>query len=186
MGLYEAAQKAAGDKMSRNTKIVAITAAVLVVAVAALAWLNRGNAADRKAMQESGAFYITAGDSRYPVTMDDLREIGLRSVEASYKTNLMPAVQKKYSGVSLKSVLDRLDVDYSGAKSVSFSGADGYVSAVRIAIALDEENCFIVVEEAGKPLGTLESGGFGPYMAIFAKDRFSQRWCKYLIEITIN
>jgi len=98
----------------------------------------------------------------------------------------MPAVQKEYSGVSLKSVFDYFSVDYSGAKSVSFSAADGYVSSAPISHALDEDNCHVVVRESGNPLGTIDNGGVGPYMAIFANDEFSQRWCKYLLEITVS
>jgi len=172
--------------MSRNTKIVVITAVILAVAVAALAWFNRGYAEDRKAAQESGAFLVTFGDSQYTVTIGDLEQIGPRAIEANYKTNLMPAVRKKYTGVSLKSVFDHLGVDCGAARAVSFAAVDGYVSAAPISDALDEDNCFIVFEEDGKPLGTRESGGTGPYMAIFAKDRFSQRWCKYLLEITVT
>jgi len=171
--------------MSRNTKVVIISIVALAFAVMVLAFLNRDSIADRKALQESGNFIIIAGDRQYTVTMDDLEAISPRAIDANYKTNLMPAVQKRYTGVSLKSVFDYLEVDYSAAKRVRFSAADGYVSAAPISDALNEENCFIVFEEAGKPLGTRETGGFGPYMAIFAKDRFSQRWCKYLLEVVV-
>ena len=172
--------------MSRNTKIVVVTMAVLSLAVVALAWLNRNNVAERKALQENGTFLVTVGDSRYTVTMSGIEGIGSRVIDANYKTNLMPAVQKKYTGVSLKSVLDSLGADYSTAKSVRFSAMDGYVSVAAVSDALNEDNCFIVFEEAGKPLGTREAGGVGPFMVIFAKDRFSLRWCKYLLEITVS
>jgi len=85
-----------------------------------------------------------------------------------------------------KSVFDYLGIDYSSAKSVSFTAADGYASALTIAEALDEENCFIVFDEDGKPLGTKENGGSGPYMMILPNDQFSQRWCKFLLEIEIK
>jgi len=172
--------------MNRNSKIVVISVVVLVFAVTVLAWLERDNIAERKAMQDSGTFLITAGGSQYIVTMEDIEDIGPRVIEANYKTNLMPAVKKKYTGVSLKSVLDRLGVDYSTAKRASFSAVDGYFSAASISDSLNEENCFVVFEEAGNPLGTRESGGVGPYMVIFANDRFSQRWCKYLFEIAVS
>ena len=172
--------------MSRNAKIVGITVIVLFFTVSVLAWLNQSYMAERKAIQQSGTFVISADGSQYKVMMDDLEDIGFSIIEASYKTNLMPAEKKQYTGVSLKSVLDYVGADYSGAKSLSFSAADGYASAAPIAHALDEANCFIVVKEAGSPLGTKESGGTGPYMVVFAKDRYSQRWCKYLLEITIN
>ena len=172
--------------MVRNTKIVIITVCALTIAVAVLAWLNRDSAAERMALEERGEFQIAAGGVKYSVTMGDLEEIGTRIIEANYKTNLMPPVKKEYTGVSLKSVLDYLGVDCSNVKRVSFSASDGYASAASISDALNEDNCFIVFEEAGKPLGTRGSGGVGPYMVIFAKDRFSQRWCKYLFEITIS
>ena len=172
--------------MSKNTRIVATTTVVLAFAVTVLGWLNRDHIAGRKALQESGAFLVTAGEQQYSVTMDDLLEIGSSTVDANYKTNLMPAIKKQYTGVSLKNLFDFLQMNDSSAKSVSFLALDGHVSAVSMSDALDEENCFIVFEEAGKQLGTRESGGTGPYMVIFAKDRFSQRWCKYLFEITIS
>ena len=135
MGVDKATEKATGNQMSRNTKIVAITAAALILAMTALAWLNYSYVAERKAVTESGTFLITAGDDQYTVTMDDLMEIGLSVISANYKTYLMPAVQKQYTGVSLKSVFDYFSVDCSGAKSVSFSAADGYASAAPISHA---------------------------------------------------
>jgi len=172
--------------MSRNRRIVLITSAALVFAVAVLLWLSKDYITERKSIEGSGAFFIATDGARFMVTMDDLAEIGSRVIDANYKTNLMPAVQKKYTGVSLNSLLNHLGVDYSAAKSVSFSAADGYVSAAPISDAMDEDNCFIVFEENGKPLGTRESGGLGPYMVVFARDRFSQRWCKYLLEVTLR
>jgi len=178
--------KAVRKKLSRNTKIVAITAVVLTLAVASLAFMSRGYIAERKALQDSGGFLITAGGESIAVTMRVIENIDLRLIDANYKTNLLAAVRKQYTGVPLVSLFDYLGVDYSAARSVVFSASDGYGSAAPIADALDAGNCFIVFEEAGKPLGTRETGGTGPFMLIFANDRFSQRWCKYLLEITIS
>ena len=172
--------------MNKNTKVVMVTIAVLVFAVAALAWLNQGNVAERRAMQESGTFLISIDGNKYAVTMDDLEEIGPSVIDANYKTNLMPAVQKKYTGVPLRSIFDHFEVDCYEAKSIVFSAGDGYASVAPLADALNGDSCYIVYKEADKLLGTRESGGDGPYMAIFAKDRFSQRWCKYLLEITVR
>ena len=168
-------------------------AAALLIATALLAWLNRGAAVERMRVA-SGAdndadgvgVSVIAGGERKLITAQDFELIGPSGVSADYKTNLLPAVRKEYTGVSLKSALDYLGVGYSDAKSVSFTAEDGYISAVPIADALDAQNCYIVFGESGKPLETMASGGPGPYMAIFAKDRYSQRWCKYLIEITVK
>ena len=172
--------------MSKNTKIVAITAATLILIVAALALLSRGYVAERKALQESGGFLVTAGGESHTVTIADLEKLNPRGITANYKPNLIAATQRQFTGVPLAALLSYLGIDYSTARSASFSASDGYGSAAPIADALDPDNCFIVFEESGKPLGARESGGLGPYMVVFANDRFSQRWCKYLLEITIN
>ena len=172
--------------MSRNTKIVVITSAALVIAAAVLAWLNMGNVAERRALQESGTFIVEAGGGQYAVSISDLEAIGPRVIEANYKTNLMPAVPKQYTGVSLANLLEYLGADITDAGNVRFFAADGYVSVAPAADALDGEKCFIVYMESGNPLGTMESGGMGPYMAIFINDLYSQRWCKYLLNVTVG
>ena len=172
--------------MSKNTRIVGITFTALVIVVSVLAWMNRLRVGDVDGLQEDSFFYVVAGESEHIVGIGDLEAVGLRDVDANYKTNLKPAVQKRYTGASLRSVLDSLGVDYSEARRVSFSATDGYVSAAPIADALNEESCFIVIAEAGKPLGNRASGGVGPFMVIFAKERYSQRWCKLLYEITVS
>jgi hypothetical protein len=172
--------------MSRNTKIVVAAASVLALTVTVLAWLNRGNVEEKRHFQDNGIFLVNAGGEQYTVSMDDIMKLGPRFIDANYKPSGRDPVQRQFTGISLKSLFDYLDVDYSSARSVSFTAADGYASAISIADALDELNCCIVFEEGGTALGTRESGGSGPYMMILAKDQFSQRWCKYLLELTVN
>jgi len=173
--------------MSRNTKIVIIIIIILTVAAAILAFLNRENIAEKKAMQDSGAFIILSNGDKNIVAMDDIVSLNPRIIDANYKPsgNNTP-VKKQYTGISLKSLFDYYDINYSSAKSVSFIAADGYASALPIADALDENNCFIVFEEEGELLGTKENGGKGPFMMILANDQFSQRWCKFLMEVKIK
>ena len=173
--------------MNKNTKIVIAIIAVLTVTVAILAVLNQDYIAEKKAIQDSGTFIITAIDgTRYTVKMDDIMRLDPHVIEANYKKTDKAPVIKQYTGVSLKSLLDSFDIDYLIAKSVSFTAADGYASAISIDDALNEDNCFIVIEEEGEPLGTKESGGKGPFMMILATDQFSQRWCKFLLEVEIK
>jgi len=173
--------------MNRNTKIVITVIIVLTVAVVILALLNRGNIAEKKAMQESNSFLLKAGVKQNTVTMEDIMRLTPHVIDAKYKpSSSNTPVKKQYTGISLKSLFDYYDINYSSAKSVSFTAADGYASALPIADALDEENCFIVIEEGGEPLGTKENGGKGPFMMILANDQFSQRWCKFLMEIEIK
>ena len=182
---YQAAEEVGCSQMKRNAKIIISVVVILTLVVTVLALINHVNISEKRAARGSGAFLITVGDRRYAVMFEDIEAITPRTIDANYKTNLMPPVQKKYTGVSLKSVFSHLGVDYSAAKRVKFTGEDGYASTISITEALGEDNCFIVFEEERKPLGTRESGGYGPYMMILAKDKVSQRWCKFLLEVEI-
>ncbi|MCL2695952.1 MAG: molybdopterin-dependent oxidoreductase [Clostridiales bacterium] len=171
--------------MKRNTKTVLFVSGVLIAAAIALALLNRDNVLQKKAMQEAGTFLIAANGQEWVVSMEDLRPLS-RTVQTNAKTKNTDYEKKQFTGVSLAVLLERLGVEYSTAETVIFSAADGYASAIPAAEAFDTENCFIVFEENGKPLGTPASGGTGPHMMIMAKDPFGQRWCKYLLEISLN
>ena len=163
-----------------------IITACLVVVVAVFAFLNRENIAGKKEAQESGIFFLNAGGEEFTVTMDDIEALSPFLITANYKKSGQDAETRMYRGVSLKSVVERMGVDYSRNASVSFIAADGYASALSITEAMDDSNCFIVIAEGDKPLGTRESGGSGPFMMIMAKDQFSQRWCKFLLEVNLQ
>ena len=171
--------------MKRNTKIVIIVAAALILAAGVLALLNRGSILQKQAMQEEGTFLVSAGGQTYVVAMDDLLALSPRGVQANAKSSTTDYTKKQFTGVPLAAVLRHLDVDCSAAEKVIFTAADGFTSVISLADALDEESCFIIFEEDGKPLGTKASGGTGPFRMILTKDPYANRWCKFLLEITI-
>jgi len=172
--------------MNKNTKLIMAITAVLVVVVAVFAFLNRENIASKKEAQESGVFFIHAGGEEFTVTMEDIEALSPFTIVANYKKSGQAASNRTFQGVSLKAVVERMGVDYSRYASVSFLAADGYASALSIAEAMDDGNCYIVIAEENKPLGTRESGGSGPFMMILAQDQFSQRWCKFLLEVNLQ
>ena len=63
---------------------------------------------------------------------------------------------------------------------------DGYTVALSIEEVLDEENVYLAYAIDGKPLRSKSQGGSGPYQLIVRKDQFSQRWCKFVVEIEIR
>ena len=172
--------------MSRNTKLITVITAGLVVVVAVFAFLNRENIASKKEAQESGVFVLHAGGEEFTVTMDDIEALSPFTIVANFRRSGQAATNRTFQGVSLKAVIERLGVDFSRYASVSFLAADGYASALTISEAMDDGNCYIVIAEENKPLGTRESGGSGPYMMILANDQFSQRWCKFLLEVNLQ
>jgi Tfp pilus assembly protein PilE len=172
--------------MKLNTRLVVITVIVLAVVAAISAYLNRDYVQFVKEAQARGEFVIRARGDEFAVSVEDIHALSPVDVRANYKITGFSAETRVYQGVSLKAVLDSLGIDYDECQSVLFTAADGYTSILRPARALDSENCYIVISEGGKPLGTLESGGTGPFMMILPSDRFSQSWCKYLLEVTLR
>jgi hypothetical protein len=168
-------------KTGRNTKIVFIVLAVLIVAVVVLAMLNYDDIMERRELQESGTFLVTAGETTHNVSMGDLLSVGAVAVSSSPRGEL-----RTFTGVPIVGILDHLGIDYSNAGTVVFTSLDGFASVISIDEALDGANTFVVFEENGEPLGTREEGGTGPYMIVVALDPFPNRWARYLMEITIQ
>jgi len=171
---------------NKGVLLVATVTAALTAAVIVLALLNRDNIAPKKEAQENGIFYIYADETEYAVTMDDIEALAPFNITANYKKSGQPPETRVYRGVSLKAVMERLGIDVSEFRSASFTAADGYASALTIAEAMDGDNCYVVTAMGGVPLGTKEDGGSGPYMMILANDQFSQRWCKFLLEVRLK
>jgi len=172
--------------MKLNTKFVVVTTVVLIGLVATFAFLNRDHVLAMKAAQESGRFVIRSAAAEYSVSMEDIHTLSPDDIRAIYKPNGIIAQTRIYQGVSLKALVDSLGIDYSEYKSVLFSAADGYASILRLEKAMDESNCYIVISHNNSSLGTLESGGTGPFMMILARDSFSQFWCKFLLEVSFR
>jgi len=158
--------------MNKNTKIIVGVVAVLVVAVAVFAFINRGNILSRMELQEDGAFLVTAHGETTNVSMDTLAAIGHVDVTASPRGE-----DRHFTGVSLSAIFSYLGIDYSGADSVVFTSEDGFTSA----IDADEitGNAFIVFEEDGE---AIETG----FMVVMAEDPFPNRWARYLLEVTLQ
>ena len=174
------------NTMSRGTKATVVIASVLAVMAIVFARLNYRYVAPKANAQEAGVFFISAGEQEFPVTMDDLIALSPSDIRANYKPSGRKAETRTYQGVSLKTVIESLSIDYSGYKSVLFIAADGYASTVNLIEAMDDEGCYIVISHDGNPLGSKESGGVGPIMMILPNDRFSMRWCKFLLEAKLQ
>ena len=160
----------------KSTIAIIILLAVLAVAVTVLAVLNSKSALAKQQLLKDARFLIAADGEEYTVAMEDLEALEPREIVANYKKSGRDPEIRRYTGVPFAAVLRARGVQPEGMRTAVFSAADGYVSALPIADALDEENCFIVID----------NGNEGPFRMILAKDRFSQRWCKLLIEVTLK
>ena len=171
----------------RNIIIIITVIAVLVIAVGILAFINAGNTEEKKMLEEEAIILIkSAGQKLGEVDMNLIRNIGLEDFSANLDTSDSEPEEHLYSGVLLNDVLAALGIDASGYSMVVAKAVDGYNVAFDASEIQEENNIYLVTMRDGKPLGTKSSGGSGPYQIIARKDAFSQRWCKFVIELELK
>jgi len=153
-----------------------IVLAALAVAVALLIILNKRNTDEKRQFRTDEIFQIRAGGEEYTITLEEFLGLEQREFQAVLKKNGKPPEDSLFTGVPFAQVLRGFGIDAGGYHTAVFTAADGYASALPLAGALDETNCFIVAD----------SGGDGPFRMVMAKDRFSQRWCKLLVEVVLK
>lgn len=167
--------------------IIVVCIVVLVLVVAVFAILNAGNLEDKKESQEKAEVTITRNDEQVAVfTLEKLEKYEKTVFNANLDKSGEEAVEKSFGGVFLNDVLTDLQISLNGDEHVIFVAADGYTTAITATEVLEADNIYLVYERDGEPTGTKASGGSGPIEIVIAKDDFSQRWCKFLMEIQIN
>lgn len=165
--------------------IIGIVAA-LVIGVAVFALLNAGNLEDKKDSQQNAWVTIKRGETEIKIDLEYLKTFEKQVFKATVDTSKTDPVERSFSGVALGTVLEDKGLNLEGAKQVTFKAADGYTTVVTAEEAAQDENVYLVYERDGKPSGTKAQGGTGPIEIVIRKDQFSQRWCKFLMEITID
>jgi len=161
--------------MKRTTIAVVAVLAALAAGVAALAILNGKNAKADQKLRDGDAFLITAGGTGHKITMEEFQALDLRDIQANYKKSGKAPETRIYTGLSFAELLRVKHIDATGAAAAIFTAADGYASAITLEDALNEENCFIVLDDEA-----------GPFRMILARDQFSQRWCSFLVNVVLE
>ncbi len=168
-------------------KIVMAVVVILVLVVGVTAYLNRGDLAAKQESQQDAFIIIKSGGSEVArVDMGQLKDLNQVDVEANLKRSGKDPEKHQYTGVLLKEVLEAAGADTAGKDTVIMTAVDGYTSAISMDEVLEDDNVYVVYKIDGQPLGTKEAGGSGPLQVILAKDPFSQRWCKFVMEIDLQ
>lgn len=169
----------------RNTVIIA-SLAVLLIVVGIFACLNAGNIEEKKQLEESETIKIKFNnDKTSEIDMDFIKKAGEKEFSAVMDTSDSEQQEYYYTGVLIKDVLEVMGIRIEDYKIVAVKAVDGYTVSFKTEEVLDEDNIYIVYEENGKSLGTKSSGGKGPYQVVVRKDQFSNRWCKFVVEIEL-
>lgn len=171
---------------NKNILILIIVVAALAAGVAVFAILNAGDTGAKQASQDNATVKVVLGDALKTFDLNQLKTFEKVEFNATMDTSKTGPEKKSFGGVPLKIVLKSLGFSLDGADKITFIAADGYTSVITAEEAKDSDNVYIVYERGGKPNLSKQQGGSGPMEIIIRKDQFSQRWCKFLMEIDIE
>lgn len=173
--------------MKRSPNIaVFLTLALLLLAVAALALLNRGDAELRRALEENREFIVSVnGESVATVGLQALLDLEPEEFTTSIATSIATPREARLRGVELRKLLNSLDIETVSADRVAVTGLDGYTSLLSRAEVESEEHIYICYYMDGEVLKTQGEGGYGPYLMVVRGSRFAQRWCKYVESVDV-
>ena len=172
--------------MKKTNKIVYLTLALLLVVVAVLAFMNRGDPELRRALEENREFHLRI-DGQYAATvsLQTLLDLNPQEFTTPFATSVSAQRETTLRGVELRSLLDELGIDFSGASHVVASGLDSYYSPVSIDEVSGEGIVYICFSMDGEIMKPQSEGGVGPFMMVIRGTRFAQRWCKYVEAIDV-
>ena len=174
--------KAAG----KANKTVYLVLVLLLVAVAVLAYMNRGDAELRRALTENREFLIRI-DGEYAATvgLQELLDLGPKEFTTSLATSITAPRDVTLRGIELRQLLEAKDIDLTIASHFVVSGLDAYYSPLSLSEVLEEELIYICFSMDGELLKPQDEGGYGPFMMVIHGSRFAQRWCKYVEAVDI-
>ena len=173
--------------MSRASKTVYIALGALFVAVLVLAYLNRGDAELRRALEENREFQIRIdGVTVETVGLQTLLDLNPQEFTTTFATSISAPRETTLRGVELRSLLEALEIDASNAAYFVVSGLDSFYSPLTAAEVEREDTVYICYSMDGEILKTQGEGGFGPFLLAISGERFAQRWCKYVEAVDIK
>lgn len=170
----------------KNKKLL-IVIGVLAVFIIILGYINMKSI--NTTTREEGNITIVAGDNSTKLTFEEITSLTHVEFRATEDTSKSGPTPRKYKGILLKEVLNKASIDedmIANYSKIIVKGLDGYVIALTKDEVLSDKIVYLAFEKDGKPLGTMKKGGSGPFQMIAVSDAFSQRWCKYVVEVSLE
>jgi len=174
------------EKHSKKDKAVYLTLVLLLAVVAILAFLNRGDAELRRALEENREFQVRInGEYAATISLQDLIDENPAEFITSLATSIAAPRDAAFRGVEMRLLLEAAGIDISQASHFIVSGFDGYHSPVSRAEVDREDVVYICYTMDGKLLEPQSKGGYGPFLMVIRGERFAQRWCKYVEAVDV-
>ncbi|NLJ57661.1 MAG: hypothetical protein GX339_02330 [Tissierellia bacterium] len=169
--------------MKRAAIVLTIIIILTIVLVISL-YLNKESVEKKKEIFEKAEIILKYEDKEVILNKGNIMLYD-EDFEAVLDTSTSEASYHLYKGVQLKDLLRDNNVKFQD-KTIIIKGVDGFAVAYSSEEVLKDKNIYIAYMEDGKYLGNRESGGRGPYESIVASDTFSNRRCKWIVEIEVK
>lgn len=180
---------------NKNALIALIIVVVLVILFGVVLFFflreNKGN----REQYEKREIAITIEGQKTSYTFEDLSNLSAPvEFDAVYKPSNKQPIDKSYTGIELRDLLEKLGVDIEAIKQVTFVAKDGFEKVYRAEDVRKEGNVYIANKVNGKPFNegidplayNKEQEDGGPFVVIKAEDKFSQNRVKMLVEIIVE
>lgn len=167
-----------------DKKIIVIIMVVLVCILSVTLFIHMNNNQDNiEKYKNETVIFSSQGEEIAQLTMEEIMNMGEEEVTAVLDTSDTDPEEYQYTGVLLKKILEELNIEYKDKEAIIASAVDGFNSAIPMSKIIEDDNVYLVYMWQGKPLGTREEDGKGPFMIIIRNDQFSQNWCKYVVGV---
>lgn len=173
-------------RLGKQTLAIIITVSLLILAVAALAYLNAGDLEQKKELEAKARFVLIQGEQRYKVSMEDILELKPVDFETVIRTSATGPTPVSFTGVELRKILAKYGLGVEPASTIQATSLDGYASALTGEEVLAKDNVYITIAIDGETLKPMSEGGPGPYYLVLKNTEFAQRWVKFVEEIVVK
>jgi DMSO/TMAO reductase YedYZ molybdopterin-dependent catalytic subunit len=166
----------------KSTVLILAVIVILIVFVAILAGINRGQAGEQPS---DGSLRLTAGETQLKeYRYDDIRAFPSVDVEKTIDSSKEDDESGVFTGVPLELLLDDADPDWRDKYTeFIFHASDGFVASVFASDVEKGNNVLVVFEKDGELLQGPDEGGRGPLRIVVADDPFGNRSAYLLTSI---
>ncbi len=171
--------------MNKRVFVVSFVIIVLFVIMIVSIKLSQPSIQKQKEILANAEIVLLNGDNEIVIGINDIYNSTVENFKAVLDTSTTDPVEQNYTGVQLKNILKRYNIDLSDKKAIVLSAVDGYSVAYSIEEVLLDKNVYITYKQDGKFLKSREEDGRGPYESIVVFDKFSNRRCKWLTKIEV-
>lgn len=172
--------------MSKRLLIIIVVVVLLLIILFVTMKLSQPLIEKQKEILANAEIVLIDSENKIIMNINDISNETEENFEAVLDTSTTDPTVHRYTGVELKSIFDKYNINLNDKKAVILSAVDGYSVIYSMEEVLANKNIYISYKQDGSYLKSKSKGGRGPYESIIVSDQFSNRRCKWLTKIEVE